>query len=44
MPGHVRRDHIALKAGLEAMGLKFLVKEQYQIPQMNAICMSRRRQ
>jgi len=30
------RHHIALKAGLEAMGLKFLVKEPYQIPQMNA--------
>ena len=30
------RHHVALKAGLEAMGLKFLVKEQYQIPQMNA--------
>jgi alanine-glyoxylate transaminase/serine-glyoxylate transaminase/serine-pyruvate transaminase len=30
------RHHIALKAGLEAMGLKFLVKEEYQIPQMNA--------
>ena len=35
----VRRNHIALKAGLEAMGLKFFVKEPYQIPQMNAaIC------
>jgi len=33
----VERHHIALKAGLEAMGLKFLVKEQYQIPQMNAV-------
>ena len=32
-----QRHHIALKAGLEAMGLKFLVKEQYQIPQMNAV-------
>jgi alanine-glyoxylate transaminase/serine-glyoxylate transaminase/serine-pyruvate transaminase len=31
------RHHVALKAGLEAMGLKFLVKEQYQIPQMNAV-------
>jgi len=31
------RHHTALKAGLEAMGLKFLVKEQYQIPQMNAV-------
>ena len=31
-----QRHHIALKAGLEAMGLTFLVKEAHQIPQMNA--------
>jgi alanine-glyoxylate transaminase/serine-glyoxylate transaminase/serine-pyruvate transaminase len=31
------RHHIALKAGLEAMGMRFLVKEEYQIPQMNAV-------
>jgi alanine-glyoxylate transaminase / serine-glyoxylate transaminase / serine-pyruvate transaminase len=31
-----QRHHVALKAGLEAMGLRFLVKEQYQLPQMNA--------
>src|SRR5438132_995339 len=31
------RHHLALKAGLEAMGLKFLVKEHYQLPQMNAV-------
>jgi alanine-glyoxylate transaminase/serine-glyoxylate transaminase/serine-pyruvate transaminase len=31
------RHHVALKAGLEAMGLAFLVKEQHQIPQMNAV-------
>jgi alanine-glyoxylate transaminase/serine-glyoxylate transaminase/serine-pyruvate transaminase len=31
------RHHIALKAGLEAMGLEFLVKEEHQIPQMNAV-------
>jgi alanine-glyoxylate transaminase/serine-glyoxylate transaminase/serine-pyruvate transaminase len=31
------RHHIALKAGLEAMGLRFLVNEKYQIPQMNAV-------
>jgi alanine-glyoxylate transaminase/serine-glyoxylate transaminase/serine-pyruvate transaminase len=31
------RHHLALKAGLEAMGIKFLVKEQYQLPQMNAV-------
>ncbi len=33
----VTRNHTALKAGLEAMGLKFLVKEQFQAPQMNAV-------
>jgi alanine-glyoxylate transaminase / serine-glyoxylate transaminase / serine-pyruvate transaminase len=32
-----RRHHVALKAGLEAMGLKFLVKSEYQLPQMNAV-------
>jgi alanine-glyoxylate transaminase / serine-glyoxylate transaminase / serine-pyruvate transaminase len=32
-----QRHHVALKAGLEAMGLKFLVKPQHQIPQMNAV-------
>jgi alanine-glyoxylate transaminase/serine-glyoxylate transaminase/serine-pyruvate transaminase len=31
------RHHVALKAGLEAMGLKFLVKEENQLPQMNAV-------
>jgi len=31
------RHHFALKAGLESMGLKFLVKEQDQLPQMNAV-------
>ncbi len=31
------RHHVALKAGLEAMGLSYLVKEQYQLPQMNAV-------
>jgi alanine-glyoxylate transaminase / serine-glyoxylate transaminase / serine-pyruvate transaminase len=31
------RNHLALKAGLEAMGLKFLVKEGAALPQMNAI-------
>ncbi|MGH8765288.1 MAG: alanine--glyoxylate aminotransferase family protein, partial [Burkholderiales bacterium] len=30
------RHHVALKAGLEAMGLRFLVKPEYQLPQMNA--------
>jgi alanine-glyoxylate transaminase/serine-glyoxylate transaminase/serine-pyruvate transaminase len=32
-----RRHHIALKAGLQAMGLPFLVEERYQLPQMNAV-------
>jgi alanine-glyoxylate transaminase/serine-glyoxylate transaminase/serine-pyruvate transaminase len=32
-----QRHHTALKAGLEAMGLKFLVREPHQIPQMNAV-------
>ena len=31
------RHHVALKAGLEAIGMKFLVKEEYQLPQMNAV-------
>jgi len=32
-----QRHHIALKAGLEAMGLKLLVKEGARLPQMNAV-------
>lgn len=31
------RHHLALKAGLEAMGLEFLVEEKYRLPQMNAV-------
>src|SRR5450759_3316148 len=31
------RHHLALKAGLEAMGFKFLVKEGCRLPQMNAV-------
>src|SRR4030081_3026670 len=31
------RHHLALKAALEAMGLKFLVAEKDQLPQMNAV-------
>jgi alanine-glyoxylate transaminase/serine-glyoxylate transaminase/serine-pyruvate transaminase len=31
------RHHVALKAGLEAMGLRFLVKPEHQLPQMNAV-------
>jgi len=32
-----QRHHLALKAGLEAMGLKYLVREGYRLPQMNAV-------
>ncbi len=32
-----QRHHVALKAGLEAMGLRYLVAEKYQLPQMNAV-------
>ncbi len=32
-----QRNHLALKAGLEAMGLKYLVKEGARLPQMNAV-------
>jgi len=32
-----QRHHVALKAGLEAMGLTFLVKPESQLPQMNAV-------
>jgi len=31
------RHHVALKAGIEAMNIKFLVDEKYQLPQMNAV-------
>jgi alanine-glyoxylate transaminase/serine-glyoxylate transaminase/serine-pyruvate transaminase len=31
------RHHLALKAGLEAMGLQFVVDEKYRLPQMNAV-------
>ncbi len=32
-----QRHHLALKAGLEAMGLRYLVKEGARLPQMNAV-------
>jgi len=32
-----QRNHLALKAGLETLGLKFLVEEAYRLPQMNAV-------
>lgn len=32
-----QRHHAALKAGLEAMGLNYVVKDGYRLPQMNAV-------
>ncbi|MGE5467718.1 MAG: pyridoxal-phosphate-dependent aminotransferase family protein [Ignavibacteria bacterium] len=32
-----RNNHLALKAGFEAMGLKFVVREDARLPQLNAI-------
>ena len=32
-----RLHHNALKAGIEAMGLKFLVEEPYRLPQLNTV-------
>lgn len=32
-----QRHHAALKAGLEAMGLSYVVQEGYRLPQMNAV-------
>ncbi|MBU0751665.1 MAG: alanine--glyoxylate aminotransferase family protein [Gammaproteobacteria bacterium] len=32
-----RRHHLALRAGLEAMGLGFLVREEARLPQLNAV-------
>jgi alanine-glyoxylate transaminase / serine-glyoxylate transaminase / serine-pyruvate transaminase len=32
-----RRNHLALKAGLQAMGVEFPVAEQYQLPMLNAV-------
>jgi alanine-glyoxylate transaminase/serine-glyoxylate transaminase/serine-pyruvate transaminase len=32
-----QRHHVALKAGLEAMGLEFPVRPEHQLPQMNAV-------
>lgn len=31
------KNHLALRAGLEAMGLAFVVEEQYRLPQLNAV-------
>ena len=32
-----QRNHLALKAGLEMLSLKYLVEEPYRLPQMNAL-------
>jgi alanine-glyoxylate transaminase / serine-glyoxylate transaminase / serine-pyruvate transaminase len=32
-----RNNHLALKSGIEAMGLSFVVREQDRLPQLNAI-------
>ena len=32
-----RKNHLALRAGLEAMGLQFIVKEVDRLPQLNAV-------
>lgn len=32
-----RRHHLALRAGVEAMGLRLVVKEPYRLPQLNSI-------
>ncbi|TAM47270.1 MAG: alanine--glyoxylate aminotransferase family protein [Gammaproteobacteria bacterium] len=32
-----RKHHLALRAGLDAMGLQFYVKEAHRLPQLNAI-------
>lgn len=32
-----RRNHLKLKAGLEAMGLSFVVQEAYRLPQLNTV-------
>jgi alanine-glyoxylate transaminase/serine-glyoxylate transaminase/serine-pyruvate transaminase len=32
-----RRNHEALKAGIEAMGLDFIVDEAHRLPQLNAV-------
>jgi alanine-glyoxylate transaminase/serine-glyoxylate transaminase/serine-pyruvate transaminase len=31
-------NHAALRAGIEAMGLQFVVREEARLPQLNAIC------
>jgi len=31
------RNHLALRAGFEAMGLSFVVREEFRLPQLNAV-------
>ncbi len=31
------RNHLVLRAGLEAMGLSFVVEEEYRLPQLNSV-------
>ena len=35
--GRHARNHLKLRAGLEAMGLEFYVEEEYRLPQLNAV-------
>lgn len=32
------QNHLALRAGLEAMGLNLLVREPHRLPQLNTVC------
>lgn len=32
-----QRNHLALRAGLEALGLEFIVDEKYRLPQLNTV-------
>jgi len=32
-----QQNHLALRAGLEALGLEFIVDEQYRLPQLNTV-------
>lgn len=32
-----QQNHLALRAGLEALGLEFIVAEEYRLPQLNAV-------
>ena len=32
-----QKNHTILRAGIEAMGLEFIVKEQHRLPQLNAV-------